>query len=59
LPHFVYCKEGATDSRHEANRNNPIESSVPAVFETSERDLDRTFRAILTRSTGKIFPAHN
>jgi hypothetical protein len=36
-----------------------MESSVPADFETSERDLDQTLRAILTRSTVKIFRAHN
>jgi hypothetical protein len=52
-------KEGATDSRREAKRENPIKSGIPAAFETSERELDRTFRAILTRSTWKIFPARN
>jgi len=59
LPHFVYCKEGAIDSRREAERKNPMESNVPAVIETSDRDLDRMTRAILTRSTMKIFRAHN
>jgi len=59
LPHLVYCKEGATDSRREAKLKNPIEASVPAVFETSDRDLDRKTMAILTRSTMKIFRAHN
>src|SRR5262249_2913976 len=55
LPHFAYCKEGATASGRVTKRENPIKSIVPAVFETPERKLDRTFREILTRSTRKIF----
>jgi hypothetical protein len=54
-----YCKEGATDSHRDVKRKTSIKSSIPAALETSERELDRTFQAILTRSAGKIFRARN
>jgi hypothetical protein len=57
LPHTVYCKEGATDFTSGASRKNPIKSEFPLDFKTSGRSLDRVFRAILTRLTGKIFRA--
>jgi hypothetical protein len=47
------------DSRRRIKRENSIKPGFLSAFEMSKRDLNRTIRAILTRSTGNIFRARD
>jgi len=51
----VYCKDGASDFRREAKRENPIKSGVLAVFDISTGEIKLAFQAILTLPVGRFF----